>query len=175
MQDKQYTTFEQKVRGMRISEMIYAMVDSLDNPDLEMDAMSFGHKVGENGKIKTICFGCYATHFICYVGGFNPQNAVFAENRQKSFANLTYHTLTKYRNENETLSRFDNFVDDFEMLIDSLRMGDVDLANTHLEYLGMTFIKSNDNLILPLLSDKYTTEQLDAYRKLADYNKKIGN
>jgi hypothetical protein len=148
------TKFEQKARALKPSEIIFTMIDGLENPVTEINMSTFG--AVNNG----ICFGCAATNTICKIGEYDLKDL-------SSFDKTFYY---KDINSKENL-----FLDSFESAINTLRQGDINHSNKYFNNIGLSEIETNENIKLPVLYTDNYLQNLEPYRQLAKYNKSIGN
>ncbi len=155
LKNKTMTTDQlvQKILKLQPSEIIMAMVNGLKKRHTKIDMASYGFVDIEPKFLglfkKKVCYGCAATNTIMELNG-----------------KCDVSILRGHRNTNLILS-------DFEAMINYLRIGNINLANTVLDNLNLRGIKAPVDLILPLLEDDYTLAQLEPYIKLAKYNKEI--
>lgn len=93
--------FEDKVKSMKFTDIMQAMIDGLRNPKTEINMLSTGHSL--HGR----CFGCAATNTICQISGkmFDSSNISSRESRAK------------------LINTSSDFIYCFEMAIDALRKG----------------------------------------------------
>jgi len=144
---KQKLSFEDKVRAMKMSDIVFIMIESLKNPVTKINMGTFGISV-----VDGTCYGCAATNTICYIAGvtFNPKNINVVEQRAK-FINVD-----------------PEFLKSFERTIDALRCGDLYSYNYFAEILKIAvipdhFIKTD----LPTLSTSNYTNRLKDYEYFA--------
>jgi hypothetical protein len=148
------TKFEQKARALKPSEIIFAMIDGLENPVTEINMSTFG--AVNNG----ICFGCAATNTICKIGDYNLKDLV---------------SIDKVFNYKDMNNRQDSFLAYFEEAINALREGDIGRSNSYFTCIELSKIKAKQDITLPELSTCDYMDNLEPYRQLAKYNKSIGN
>ena len=156
----QYNDLVEKLHQMKPSDVVYAMIESLNNPVINVDMATYGD-IYRDKSGEYCCYGCAATNTICRLGGFN-----FIDQYDGDRGKI------KYR-EDETIS-------DFESAINSLRKGWLTEHNSYIEL-------SLPNLIIPLAYlpfklhylPRLTTHtyiwNLPKYEELADYLKSIGH
>lgn len=145
-----YKEFEEKVKSMTAYDIIMAMVDGLRKPRTKIDMSTFG--AIEEG----VCYGCAATNAILHI-------------MEASKEGVEDHIRTS---QNRNTCPLD--VAQFEVAIDHLREGEVDLYNLYAKDCGIAQITPMPGQELPYLDDDYTEDQLQEYVKLAEYNRKIG-
>ena len=149
----------QKIKSMKPSEHIQNMVDGLRKPITDkINMITFGFTTFEKrffGLVaKRICYGCAATNAIGRLLVY-PREWI-------------YFRQDKFVNSNEDIHIY-------EYAINYLRSGDLKTANKHFKDLGIEPIKENIEIYLPKLDNDYTKEDLDAYEKLAKFNKSLSN
>lgn len=143
-----YQEFENKVKSMTAHDIIMAMVDGLRQPRTKIDMDDFG--CVEDG----ICYGCAATNTILHIMNANEEEAMYHILRRKYDASMP------------------PALDKFEIAIDHLREGEVDLYNRYAKDCGIAQITPMPGQELPYLDDDYTEDQLQQYEKLAEYQTK---
>lgn len=155
-------SFKETVQAMTAKEIIMAMVDALKEPYYKIDMSDFGCSRTIN--MKKTCFGCAATNTISRISGiiFTPETIDWT-GRANLIADANIGS-GEFPNE-ET-----RFLDRFESAIDYLRKGNIESYNEIAE--DKDFATINDDLYigvhLPILTDKYTHQDLEEYIKLAE-------
>jgi hypothetical protein len=144
--------FERKVRKMKASQIIMAMVRGLRKPVTEIDMATYGVIRGKK------CFGCAATNTICQIGGYQTKDLIEVG---CSSINNEYKEIDR-----SALVNDGDFISDFESAINQLRMGNIDRYNIY----GFARIKNPHDRELPHLYDDFRKDELDAYAKLAKDN-----
>jgi len=155
-------TFEEKVKSMKASEIIMAMVEALTHPPIiNINMSTFGRCqittkrvfFGLFSKKKKICFGCAATNTICQISG------------------LTFHDerIENLEGRAQFIKTDKNFLTEFEQAIDSLRDCSVRGYNNHAVFAAFATIKfrMNSGYLLGL-SSNYTNENLVIFKELAE-------
>lgn len=174
--DYKSLTFEERVKSMSAKEIILAMVESLTlPPTVNVQMSSFGHLVEIKkrrflffGK-RTVkhCYGCAATNTICRIANISPFK-LLAEGEETTHNTLRsvtfFHPSTKDRADNLGVNK--DFLHIFEMAIDALRQGLIYTYNMYAEEGKFACIKPIKSV--PLLTNGYTRDELNEYRKLAD-------
>lgn len=166
-------SFEEKVKSMSAQDIIMAMVNSLiPPPAIPIDMNTFGELKEEvikpaftllgitiiPEKTRQVCFGCAATNTVCGIAGkvFDVTN-IYSQEKQAEFLETPL-----------------KFLDTFERAIDALRKGSIADYNGHAGVGGFAKIdvtKIPQGLVLPLLDNDYTVQQLEKYTILADSQK----
>lgn len=136
-------TFEQKVKSMKPSEIVMAMVNGLRKKHVNINMRSLGHT--KNG----ICFGCAATNTICEI------------NKQK-FDNFSIGNVFTRA---EFLQSDVGFLSKFEFSIDALRKGKIQMFNKYLEIIGIKTISIP--YILNHLTSNFDESDLIGYEQYA--------
>lgn len=139
-----YTEFENKVKSMNAHDIIMAMVEGLRNPRTEIDMHTFGEI--HSG----ICYGCAATNTVLHIMEANTQQKVIKHMR-------AFNHYISY------------FFDQFQLAINCIRCGDVNIYNYHARNCDCATIKPIPGQDLPYLWHDYTEEELDEFVKLAKY------
>lgn len=140
----------EKIKTLKPSEIIMAMVNGLKKKHIKIDMNTFG-KIKERSiigiSLKPICYGCAATNTLIELNGkFDI-------------------SLVKYYELNRFLQRF-------ETAIDYLRLGYLAFCNEKLLELKLPQIKFEDYCVVPL-NNTFTKEDLKGYIALAEYNARI--
>lgn len=141
-----YQELEKKVKSMSAHDIIMAMVEGLRNPRTEIDMDDFG-KI-EDG----ICYGCAATNAILHI-----MDAGYEEDDVDHIFRRKYDASWPL-----TLKKF-------EIAIDRLRKGWVNIYNRYAEAYGFAQITPIHGQELPYLDNDYTEKDLQEYEKLAKY------
>jgi len=163
------TDFETKVKSMKASEIIMAMVDALTHPPIiNVDMDTYGDVKWRTktylfglikGKTTKVCFGCAATNTICQISGkkFTEDNIQSTQNRAK-FLGSDW-----------------SFLRGFEHAINQLRIRNVYEYNEFAAEYRFARIQTDSELRRNLvkLNNSYTNKDLEPYIKLANYNKAI--
>jgi hypothetical protein len=139
-----------KLRSLTTKEVIMAMVEGLENPKTKIDMFTYGEVMGG------VCYGCAATNAICRIFDIDKPEEYFVP-CNGGFENTP---LTKIEKRDD--------ISNFELAVDSLRMGYLDKCNFNLKRLGIVPIVNPNNIKLPQLGDYYTQGQLAIYRQLAN-------
>ena len=141
--------FQLKVESMTGKEILLAMIESLENPMLQINMNTFG------SYSEGICFGCAATNTICKLRGkrFSPTTIIGRTER----ANVLH--VSEY------------FLYHFEEAIDSLRGGNILYYNDMMPN-NQINCKQNSRVyalyeLLPVLRNTYTKEDLQKYKDFA--------
>lgn len=140
-----YAEIDKKIKSMSAHEIIMAMVEGLRKPRTEIDMRTFAAKNND------ICFGCAATNAILHI--------INADDDE-----VKSHITYRYMHNEDPLCAF-------EIAIDCLRRGNLLHYNACAEGSGFAQITPIPGQKLPYLGNDYTEEQLQAYVKLAEYNK----
>lgn len=145
--------FIEKVKSMKPSEIVQAMIDGLRARHAQIRMSSFGQI------IDGVCYGCAATNAILHIDS----------------TTINYY---KYIS-GEEYEVFDNeiaeFIEQFEAIINDLRCNRVFGANlTCYELLGFR-LPDDYGKSLPYLGDNFTKEELLKYQEYADYCKTFEN
>ena len=141
-----YEQFEKKVKSMTANDIIMAMVKGLRKPRTIIDMETFGRM--EN----RICYGCAATNAVLQIMKADEEEVM---EHIIGHASEVYISSAAYQ---------------FELAIDGLKNGKVDLYNKYAINAGFAQIKPIPGVKkLPCLWDDYTEEQLQEYVKLAKY------
>lgn len=151
--------FAATVRAMSAKEIILAMVESLQNPVTVINMGTFGYTETADTE-DTICYGCAATNTICKIAGIDNKKD-FLYYWDEAFCDWSYDKLaTNY-----------DFMYSFERAINYLRCGIIDLYNIEAKSIGIAVIKCPPVLVLelPILTNNYSPEELQAYIRLAEY------
>lgn len=137
-------TFEEKVKAMSAKEIIMAMVIGLRKKHVGINMLSFGSVMRDQ------CFGCAATNAICEISGviFDAGNIKIRLKRA------------------EAVGARENFLDYFEMAVDSLRLGNIEEYN-YWANLGQFAKVTDSGKKVPLLND-FSEEDLEYYVQLAE-------
>lgn len=151
--------FKEKVQSMTIQEIIMAMVEGLRTPKVKVDMGTYGVtriKPSFLGLFpKPICVGCAATNAIFQIAGITPKPYEVDSSSGRSA--LLCGSLI-----DEEVS----FLECFELAIDCLRKGRIDMYNYDAEKLGIATIKVMTPL--PALYNSYTESELLKYVDLAN-------
>lgn len=142
--------FEEKVQSMSGSEIILAMVSGLKKRHVAIDMSTLGFWDARSN----ICYGCAATNAICEISG-------------KTFAG---HNINTANFRAGFIGCSTDFIVDFELAIDNLRLGDIFGYNAWASSIGVAKMH-RETQRLPMLEDDYTDEDLDAYIQFADFQK----
>ena len=147
------SSFEKKVKSMKGSEIIRAMLRGLAKEHVRVRMCSFGEF--HNG----ICFGCAATNTVCEISGI-------------VFTPMTIDVLRH----GAALNADPEFVYGFEGAIDSLRNGWLDAYNNCAEEYGFALIFNECVHLSAITTDNYKDSKIiAAYEDLAKFNEKKGN
>lgn len=150
MKTKQTKTFRQQILSMTAGEIIMAMVKGLEKPVTKINMATFGYS------FVSTCYGCAATNTICKISGIK-------------FTSLNIN----YRNYRaRAVNSTENFLELFELAINELRTGDIRNYNEYAAMGKFRRIQNPNNLNLPWLTNSYTQEELDVYKKLAKVQRK---
>lgn len=158
-------SFEIRVKDMKASEIVAAMVKGLRRPYTRIDMSTFGNyapgynkRLGMLGKRK-FCFGCAATNTICAITERKFPRAVIDRRRKRA----------------EFLKTNDDFLFNFEAAIDELRNGSVENYNEYAEDGGFAQISTEiaENIVLPALHAGYKMKDLRPYALLARELRKL--
>lgn len=160
-------TFEEKVKSMKASEIIMAMVTALTHPPIiNIDMSIYGEcrdveKTYLFGLIKIrrkVCFGCAATNTICQISG-----KTFKGNEIDTF-------ISRAR----FLGSDRGFLEQFETSINDLRCGWPADYNVFARRAGFASIKYG--FVLPSctigLRSDYTNKNLEPFKRLAEIQKR---
>lgn len=141
---------EQKIKSLTSYEVIDAMIQGLKNPSCQIDMSTFGKR--RDG----ICFGCAATNALQYLAGkkFTPKNIVDRSDRAR-YLKIDYSILSN-----------------FEIAINALRWGVIDIANLYLTHLGIPEIIYDLDKIYPKLLTENYLDNLHHYEELRDQQEK---
>src|SRR5690606_26829188 len=130
-QKMNYKQFEHKVKTMSAHDIIMSMVEGLRKPRTEIDMYTFG-RIKEG-----ICYGCAATNAILHVMDAGTKEEVVdhisASNAYRSYA-----------------------MKKFELAIDWLRRGRMDMYNEVAVVFGIAKITPIPGVKLPCLDADYT-------------------
>lgn len=137
---------EEKIKSLTPHEVLDAMIQGLKNPSCKVNMNTFGHV--EDG----ICFGCAATNAIQYLSGekFTPDNIV-GESRRAKYLKINPNILTS-----------------FEIAIDELRSGCIEMTNIYLYELGISEIIYDKRKTYPELTTDTYLDNLHHYEELRD-------
>ena len=141
---------------MSAKQIILAMVKGLENPTTQINMDTFGISVDN------VCYGCAATNTICRIEKISNQQLLNYFNTHSGFS--TGFRYYHFKNENKETARF---IEGFECAIDYLRQGLIPLYNREALDLEIATIKKLE-FDLPILTSKFTSEELDIYKKLAN-------
>jgi hypothetical protein len=151
--------FEEKVKSMKFSEIMQAMITGLNKPNVTVNMDTFGWAKGF--WIFKKCFGCAATNAVCEISGvkFNRHN--IDDNVARAEAVKTSYL----------------FLDRFEGAINQLRLGNEFWYNHYAQMGGFAkipakFLKTID--ALPELSTENYKALLSVYQEVCDKIKKAG-
>lgn len=144
--------FIEKVQSMTAKEIIETMIDAVENPVTKLDMDTYGCVRGG------VCYGCAATNTILKLQGIEKVN---------------------WQDGNPFVGRIEdkyniksieevNFINDFELAIDYIRDGNLNLYNGLAKELGIAQIKFERGEYYPSLQTDYTQDELNTYRKLAE-------
>ena len=148
--------FEDKIRAMKGSEIIMAMVEGLQKPKTVIDMTTYGKAVESDSK-EFICFGCAATNTILSLCNIRkPENYLL--------------DTTEFNN---GFKDYTKFLKQFEIGVNYIRTGHIDIYNNIAEYLSIAKTRWYDEL--PSLKTYNYKENLHHYIKLAEYNKQLNN
>lgn len=147
------TTLKEKVQSMTSAEIIWAMVEGLEDPACEVDMTTY---LNANTGLRSYCFGCAATQTICKISGIERITPEQASGKPSIFELMPSEKEAHHRG---------SFVDKFETAIDGLRRGRIDYYNNFTEDLGIAKIKSK--IPLPELTSEDYEENLHHYKLLA--------
>lgn len=130
-------------------EVLKAMIDGLENPETKIDFWSYGHVD------KGICYGCAATNAICKIGGVSGE--VYVPQRDNMWIDqIPFLSL------NATIKT----IDDFELAIDYLRQGALDIYNDKVKRIGFGNLQLPENfMLLPELNGYNYKETLHFYKE----------
>ena len=147
--------FEDKVKSMKASEIVQAMIDSLKEPVYKIDMDTFGMT------FEGVCYGCAATNTIAKISGefveFNCDNKSYVQWSDK-------------------LKIDPDFLWNFEMAIDSLRSGNLLHYAKYAEKAGFATLplaiwesqSGPDYSRLPVLTSVSYLENLPHYEALVE-------
>lgn len=172
-----------KIKGMKGSDIIMAMVEGLKKPATAVDMNTYG-SVKRNDSLRRQCFGCAATNTICEIAGIDKLTVTEIEpvlgrfhgtiGDPKKFDN--YFSMADYlAYKSRTNGNFINFIGGFERAIDSLRLGSLFDYNLQAAEFGFAGVKGKDGLYLRSMDTYDYKDVLPDYIELAEYNKSIGN
>lgn len=150
MKTKQTKTFRQQILSMTAGQIIMSMVKGLEKPATRIDMDSYGDS------IVNICYGCAATNTVCRIA------------KVKFKPNVIDSRITRAKTINST----ESFLQLFEWAINELRQGNIEGYNGYATMGKFRRIQNPNNLELPVLSNDYTQEQLNVYKKLAKAQRK---
>lgn len=140
---------------MKASELVRAMVDGLEKRWVNLEMSTFGEFHKENGKF--VCYGCAATNTICEILG--KTISLRHSKKYSEYPNVRDVDMSALAKASE------GFVFGFEVAIDSLRKGGIEVYNKQAERLGIATIPKQ-RFKLPYLRTHYTEQHLAKYRKL---------
>lgn len=136
--------FKEKVQSMTAKEIIMAMVEGLQNPIIKINDIS-------EYVLDGICFGCIVTNTICKISG-------------KTFDK---ESLRNRSEKCKFIGTDDAFLEYLETSINELSKGHIGDCNYYGNQIGIATI-TNSDISLPYLDEDYSTEDLQAYIKLAN-------
>ena len=145
--------FEDKVRSLKASELVLAMVEGLENHKYEVDMETFG--TTREG----VCYGCAATNAIARISGKSPRFTSHISSER------TWSKATKATKE---------FIRTLEFAFNTLRWGDLSVFNEYANIIQVKEIPVAYGEGLPALHNRTWQEDLPAYRKLAEQLQKDG-
>ena len=147
-------SFEEKVKSMKFSEIMKAMIDGLEKPVVEVNMATYGIHV--NG----VCYGCAATNAICKIGKIKLDKTNIESGKHSEALNVGVF-----------------FVDHFESAIDALRQGLCNRYNKTAYLIEIAPVPTEfiDVIVqLPTLTTYNYKENLIEYKKVYQQIKKAG-
>ena len=138
--------FEEKVRSLKASELVLAMVEGLENHKYEVDMDTFGRTR------EGVCYGCAATNAIAQLAGKAPRFA-FKVPSERTWA--------------KAIKGSEEFIRTLEFAFNNLRFGDLSVFNGYAKLIQVKEIPVAYGESLPGLENNNWHEGLPAYRKLA--------
>lgn len=148
-------TFEEKVKSMKVSEIIQAMIDGLYKEHVKIDMDTYG--TSKDG----ICYGCAATNTICEISVVRPNS---------------YNILKRYALIGEPLTSL-YFLEKFENAINCIRIGCITSYNYHASQICIATIPDifiHMQKILPILKTDTWKHHIHKYQEFADMLKENG-
>jgi len=150
------TTLKQKIQSMKCSEIVKSMIDGLKNvteKGLHVDMSTFGRKAGN------ICFGCAATACVLEIGDLNAKDLEIeffsSDNLQLAFETFSFEDF--------------EFISVFEMAINGLRMGSIEIYNKYAKEIEISTLNENYAGELPYLSNFDYEENLYCYEDYYEF------
>ncbi len=148
---KKQSLFEKKVRRMKVSEIVQSMIAGLKKRHVKIQMNSFGYV--QDG----VCYGCAATNSICEIMDHrmtpDEMGLLYGKGVHSEYP----------------------FLWGFELAINGLRKGNIQLYNSNAEEVGIKKIPEIFiDEYLPYLNSNYTSSDLSIYQKFADKLKSAG-
>lgn len=128
-------------------QIVQAMVNGLKAKHVLVCMGSFGYRDTEG-----ICYGCAATNTLCELAETKFTAEVIASTGKLASAVGSDYESVAF----------------FETAIDALRKGQINIANSWLNKIGIMPIVNPSGLHLPWLDTDFTDKQLEIYQRLAD-------
>jgi hypothetical protein len=149
--------FEAKVKSMKFSEIMQAMISGLQNEHVRVDMDTYGYFEGR----ELVCYGCAATNSLCEISG-------------KKF---TGPEVIHERDRADFLEVKQGFIYSFEQAIDSLRKGGSYEYNLYASDVAIALVPEefNDLIgLLPVLDTWNFKKHLPEYQAACDTIKAAG-